>query len=225
MNAHSVVMIGATGAVGGVVVKTLAALPQLQRLTLLGRRPVEGISGAAVAQELVDVFDPASYAQHLPGHATAICTLGVGQRAGMSQDEFVRIDKTAVLDFATACRKAGVQHFELLGSVGASAKSPSFFLRTKGELEDGLRALGFRRLSLFRPSMILTPTNRYGMRQALVLVLWPWLNPLLSGPLRPYRGIPLEALGRAIANNISGDRTGVETLYFDDFVALSGEQG
>ena len=106
MNAHSVVMIGATGAVGGVVVKTLAALPQLQRLTLLGRRPVEGISGAAIAQELVDVFDPASYARHLPGHATAICTLGVGQRAGMSQDAFVRIDKTAVLDFATACRKA-----------------------------------------------------------------------------------------------------------------------
>ena len=225
MKAQSVVMIGATGAVGGVVVKTLAAMPQLQRLTLLGRRPVEGISGAAIAQQLVDVFDPASYAQHLAGHATAICTLGVGQRAGMSREEFVRIDKTAVLDFATACREAGVRHFELLGSVGADAKSPSFFLRTKGELEDGLRALGFRRLSLFRPTMILTATNRYGVRQAVVLALWPRLNPLLFGPLRPYRGIALEALGRAMANNISGDKIGVETLYFDDFVALSGERG
>jgi len=86
-----------------------------------------------------------------------------------------------------------------------------------------LRALGFRRLSLFRPSMILTATNRYGVRQAVVLALWPRLNPLLFGPLRPYRGIALEALGRAMANNISGDKIGVETLYFDDFVALSGE--
>jgi len=101
MNAQSVVMIGATGAVGGVVVKTLAAMPQLQRLTLLGRRPVEGISGAAITQQLVDVFDPTSYAKHLPGHATAICTLGVGQRAGMSRQEFVRIDKTAVLENGT----------------------------------------------------------------------------------------------------------------------------
>jgi uncharacterized protein YbjT (DUF2867 family) len=221
-DSQSVVMIGATGAVGGVVVRTLVAMPQLRRLTLLGRRPVAGIAGPAIVQHVVDVFDPAAYAQRLPGHATAICTLGVGRRAGMSRDEFIRIDKTAVLDFATACRDAGVRHFELLGSVGANARSPSFFLRSKGELEDGLRALGFRRLSLFRPSMILTPTNRYGVSQAVVLALWPWLNTVLSGPLRPYRGIALADLGRAIANNICTDRTGVETLYFDDFVALSG---
>lgn len=62
-----------------------------------------------------------------------------------------------MLAFLQACKQAGVEHFELLGSVGANAKPSNFYLRTKGELEEGLKALGFARLSLFRPSMILTP--------------------------------------------------------------------
>ena len=37
----SVVMLGASGAVGGHVVSTLLAKPQLKRLTLLGRRHIE----------------------------------------------------------------------------------------------------------------------------------------------------------------------------------------
>lgn len=74
----SVVMLGATGAVGSHVAKTLAKMPEVAGLTLLGRRPVEGIEGDHIAQRLVDVLDPASYEPFLPGHTAAICTLGVG---------------------------------------------------------------------------------------------------------------------------------------------------
>jgi uncharacterized protein YbjT (DUF2867 family) len=222
MEGYSIVMIGATGAVGGEVVRTLVAMPDVQRLTLLGRRPVAGMSGPAIVQETVDVFDPASYAQHLAGHGVAICTFGVGQPSAVAKEELVRVDKTAVLDFAAVCRKAGVRHFALLSSIGAGAKSPSFYLRTKGELEDGLRALNFPRLSLFQPSNILTPTNRYGLFQGVLLAVWPWLDPLLAGPLRPYRGIPVGTLGRAIALNIRGNKTGAEVLRWDDFMSLSG---
>ena len=218
----SVVMIGATGAVGGHVVRTLLAMNEVGRLTLLGRRHVDGLRreneyGAKVEQHVVDVFEPASYQEHLAGHEVAICTLGVGQPSKVDRQEFVKIDKTAVLLFARECRSAGVEHFELLGSVGADSGSRSFFLRTKGELEDALEALEFERLSLFHPSMILTPTNRYGLAQAITLVVWPRLRPLLSGPLRRYRGIAVEKLGRAIGRNIARPGGGVETLEWDHF--------
>ncbi len=87
----------------------------------------------------------------------------------MSKADFVRIDRDAALDFGRACKAAGVRHFELLCAVGANAKSSSLYLRTKGELQDGLKALDFERLSLFEPSMIITPTNRYGIGQAVLL--------------------------------------------------------
>ena len=78
----------------------------------------------------------------------------------MSKAEFVHIDKDVVIAFATICKQNSVRHFELLGAVGTDSKSRSFYLRIKGELEEALVALNFERLSLFQPSMILTPTNR-----------------------------------------------------------------
>src|SRR5215218_3210558 len=165
-SSKSVVMLGATGAVGNHTARTLAGLPELTRLSLLGRRPVEGLAGGAIEQHVIDILAPSSYRDLLAGHDTAICTLGVGEPSKMSTAEFVRIDRDAVLDFASACKQAGVRHFELLSSAGASSTSALFYLRTKGQLEEGLKALGFERLSLFQPSMILTPTNRYGLLQA-----------------------------------------------------------
>lgn len=217
----NVVMLGATGAVGTEVVSTLIDMPELARLTLLGRRAVEGISHDGLSQHTADIFDASSYAMHLRGHDTAICTLGVGQPSKVSREDFVRIDKLAVLDFATACKQAGVRHFQLLGSIGSDSASRSFFLRTKGELEDGLKARGFDRLSIFQPSMILTPENRYGLMQALTLWGWPKLNFLLTGPRTKYRGIKVAALGRAIALNTRVGGTGAETLRWDEFQALA----
>lgn len=121
----------------------------------------------------------------------------------MSKAEFVHIDKDVVIAFATICKQNGVRHFELLCAVGADSKSRSFYLRIKGELEDALVALNFERLSLFQPSMILTPTNRYGIQQALTLTFWPMLSPLLFGPLRKFRGVRVETLGAAMAKQLT----------------------
>ncbi len=214
-------MLGATGAVGGHTARTLAGLQGLTRLSLLGRRPAEGLPGGAIEQHAIDIFAPSSYRDLLAGHDTAICTLGVGEPAKMSKAEFVRIDRDAVLDFAAACKQAGVRHFELLSSAGASSTSALFYLRTKGQLEEGLKALGFERLSLFQPSMILTPTNRYGLMQGITLFVFPWLEPLLVGPLRKARGIRVDRLGAAIAMNVLTEATGVETLQWDDFMRLT----
>jgi uncharacterized protein YbjT (DUF2867 family) len=221
MQPLSVVMLGASGAVGGHVVRQLTTFAELQRLTLLVRHSLAAPTHSAIEQHVVDVINPSSYQNHLPSHNAAICTLGMGQPSKFSKEEFVRVDKDAVLAFAVACKQAGVRHFELLSAVGANAKSRFFYLRIKGELEDGLKAIGFERLSLFEPSMILTPTNRYGLSQAIVLKVWPLLNPLLVGGQRKSRGIRVDTLGIAMANNLRTTKPGVETLHWDQFVDLS----
>jgi len=79
-------------------------------------------------------------------------------------------------------------------------------------------ALGFERTSLFRPSMLVTPQNRYGAVQAVFLAVWPKLDWLFAGPLRRFRAIRVEDLGRAIAINAARDAPpGVEFLEWDGF--------
>jgi uncharacterized protein YbjT (DUF2867 family) len=218
--AISVVIIGASGAVGGHVVSTLSQNESLAKLTLLVRRPIEVPSKAKVTQQVVDLNDPRSYASLIAGHTAAICTLGVGEPSKTPREEFTRVDHDLPLAFAKACREAGVLQFSLLSSVGASATASNYYLRSKGQLEESLASLGFKRLSLFHPSMILTPNNRYGMSQALMLKTWPVVSPLLLGPLRKFRGIRVEQLGKAIALNVLKLGEGMQTLEWDDFQRL-----
>jgi len=217
----NIIMMGATGAVGTEVVGTLLESPALGTLTLLGRRPLESIKDHRVVQQNVDIFTPSTYSSMLPNHDCAICTLGVGEPSKMPKADFVRIDKTAVLDFTTQCKKSGVSHFHLLSSVGVDAKSRSFFLHTKGELQEELKNLNFDSLSLIHPSMILTPENRYGLSQAITLAVWPWLSHLMIGPLQKFRGVPVETLGTAIAMNALNPGKGIEVLEWADFNRLA----
>jgi hypothetical protein len=66
--------------------------------------------------------------------------------------------------------------------------------------------------------MLLTPENRYGAIQAVFLAVWPRIDGLFAGPLRRYRGIRVEDLGRAIAMNSAREAPdGAETLEWTDF--------
>lgn len=216
-------MLGASGAVGGQVVETLLKQKNIAKLTILGRTPLPNLSSnqIIIEQKSVNIFEVNSYELLLPNHAVAICTLGVGEPSKMEKAEFISIDKTAVLDFAKACKNAGIMHFELLSSVGSNAKSKSFYLRIKGELIEALEALQFARLSIFQPSMIITPTNRYGFTQAIVLKVWPKLKTLLQGSARKYRGVNVDTLGKALALNIFTDKAGFEILQWDEFDNLT----
>ena len=219
-----IVMMGATGAVGNQVVRNLLEALPVKKLTLLGRRPIENLPPKIVHQHTIDIFSPPSYSQFITDHQIAICTLGVGQPSKIGKEDFLRIDKYAVLDFASQCKKTGVDHFELLSSVGINSKSRSFYLRSKGELVEEIQALGFQRFSVFQPSMILTPTNRYGFMQGLTLKVWPMLGPLLSGRFSKYRGIPVGQLGRAMALNILLEKSGLEPLEWADFTTINAIQ-
>jgi uncharacterized protein YbjT (DUF2867 family) len=217
----NIIILGATGAVGGEVLKTLISMPEVGRITALTRRPLASPPDPKVTQHIVDVFDPASYAAHLANHTIAICTFGVGQPTKVSKDEFVRVDKAAVLEFARVCRVAEIAHFELLGSVASDAASRTFYLKTKGELRNAIGALNFPRFSTFQPSIILTPTNRYGLSQAVTLAVWPVVSQVLLGPLQKYRGIRVDVLGAAIAENILTVGQGAEVLHFQQITDVS----
>lgn len=216
----SIVMIGATGAVGTQSLKRLVQMDEVGKITLLvrTRSPIESDK---ITQHIVDVMNPETYRAQLSGHDVAISTFGVGEPSKISKEDFLKIDRDAVLNFATHCRKAGIEHFQSLGSVGIDSKSSQYYLKAKGELEDGIVALGFSRVSLFHPSMILTPHNRYGLSQGLTLAIWPILTPFLIGPLRKLRGIKVERPGRAIANNIAMNGNETEVLEWDEFEALN----
>jgi uncharacterized protein YbjT (DUF2867 family) len=217
----SIIFLGATGAVGGIAMDHLRDSPLCTKLTILARRAFDTSKRTHVFEHIVDTTDSKTYTHALPGHDVAICTMGVGEPSKVSAEEFKRIDHDAVLDFAKACKQAGINRFILLGSVGADTTSRSRYLKSKGALRDAIAALGFASFHIFQPSVIITPTNRYGFSQAVLLAVWPAVSNLLLGGLSKYRGIRIETLGLAIAKSAFVNSPGVKVLHWEDIEKLA----
>ena len=65
-----------------------------------------------------------------------------------------RLELGVVGEFARGCREAGIAQFCLLSAVGSSARSRIRYVRVMGMKEDTVRSIGFTRLAIFRPGII-----------------------------------------------------------------------
>ncbi len=55
---------------------------------------------------------------------------------------------------AKAAREAGVSHCSVVTSVGSNSNSWFLYTKTKGQLEDQVRAMGFPYTTIFRPGLL-----------------------------------------------------------------------
>ncbi len=99
----------------------------------------------------------------------------------------------------------------LVSAVGADPGSRTFYLRTKGEMERDIRALGFDRTHIFRPSMILGDRPERRPLERVLGRLWVGVDRLLPGSLDRYRGISGPDIARAMAAaaGLPGERVAV----------------
>jgi uncharacterized protein YbjT (DUF2867 family) len=112
---------------------------------------------------------------------------GTNARGNERTAAFRAVDHDAVLAFASAAKKAGVQRFLVVTALGSDARSRVFYNRVKGETEEALKAMGFESLVILQPSLLLgeRAESRPGERAAIIAsrVLAPLLRPLASRPI------------------------------------------
>ena len=66
-----------------------------------------------------------------------------------------RIDYDLNLDLARAAKEAGVDTYVLISAGSANAQSNFAYVKMKGQLEDDVKALGFKHTVIVRPGLIL----------------------------------------------------------------------
>ncbi|MBB6425538.1 NAD-dependent epimerase/dehydratase family protein [Sphingopyxis sp. JAI128] len=209
-------IVGATGMVGRAVIARFGSAP----VTVLARREVEGLAPyhkalVAPSERWGDII-----AAEKP--AVLISCLGTTIRQAGSQAAFRAVDHDLVLAGARAARAGGAPHMIAVSSVGAAAKSGNFYLRTKGETEDDLIALGFDRLDLIRPGLL--RGDRPGpqrLGEGLATVAAPFTDALLHGRFRRYRSISGDRVAAAIVRLAGQGGLGVHIHENDDIRALA----
>ncbi|MEY2772072.1 MAG: putative nucleoside-diphosphate-sugar epimerase [Pseudomonadota bacterium] len=191
-------MAGATGLVGGLLLKGLLADASVAQVHAPVRRP-PGLSHPNLYILPVDFGA-------LPEFAPldeAYLALGTTIRIAGSQAAFRAVDVDANLAVARAAVRAGARRIGLVSAAGADARSAVFYNRVKGELEDALRQLTLDGLVIARPSLLLDGRAHLGqpprMAESLTIPLARWVAPLIPATYRP---IHAAAVARALLHAV-----------------------
>ena len=150
------VIVGATGMVGGYALRYALEHPAVGRATAIGRRKL-GISHPKLTEVLHrDFADCSALAETLSGQDAAVFCLGTYTGA-VSDAELRKITVDYTIEFARVLRGSSPDAaFSFLSGNGAdpTGRSRMAFARYKGEAEKALLAAGFPRVYLFRPAYI-----------------------------------------------------------------------
>ena len=143
---------GASGLVGGELLRLLLADGAFDRVVSVGRRTV-AVESPKLTQVRVDFADAASFEALAPADVAFSC-LGTTIKKAGSREAFRAVDHDAVLAFAKAARAKGAKALVHVSSLGADRSSRTFYASVKGEVEEDLAALGFESVFALRPSIL-----------------------------------------------------------------------
>jgi uncharacterized protein YbjT (DUF2867 family) len=213
---------GATGLVGGFLLKQLIASKRYARVVVLTRRTVH-TEGPKVDQRIVN-FDQLA-ATDLPAADDVFCALGTTINKAGSQEVFRHVDLDFPLALAVKAVDRNAKQFLLVSSVGANAKSKNFYLRTKGELEYAVSALRFKAIHIFRPSILVGPREERRAGERAGLVFMKLVSPVLVGGLRKYRAIAAEDVARAMVAAAAMEGSEKSVHEYDQMTGLIKSSG
>jgi len=176
-----VLLTGATGLVGGHLLRMLVNTAGVTAISAPTRRPLDDFPGVynphdpQLTDALAQVQEPVD---------TVFCCLGTTIREAGSKEAFIHADYTLVVDTALAGLRLGASHMLVVSAMGANARSPFFYNRVKGEMEEALIAQNWPRLTIARPSMLLGERKKSRLNESLLAPLFR----LLPGNLKAIAG-------------------------------------
>jgi uncharacterized protein YbjT (DUF2867 family) len=181
---RTVLLAGATGLVGGLMLQALLADHTISAVHALSRRSLN-VRHRKLDVRIVDF----SHLPELPQVDEVYLALGTTIKVAGSQEAFRAVDLEANLAVARAAVQAGARRIGLVSAAAANARSSMFYNRVKGELEDALKAMDLSALVIAQPSLLLDYRDGLGqpprIGEIISIPIAKVLAPILPGAYQP----------------------------------------
>ena len=196
--AKRVLLVGANGLIGRNVIARSREVEGLA-VVALARREMAFPPGVRMEMMLAE---PSGWEEAVTAIAPdcVVCALGTTwAKAGRDEAAFRAVDHDLVLTVARAAHRAGAGQFITISSVGADANSRNFYLRVKGETEQALHGIGYRRLDILRPGLLrgAREEDRRLMERVGILAA-PVTNLFMFGGNRKFRAVSADTVASTV---------------------------
>ena len=204
-------LLGATGLVGSRTLKLALSNRAVSEVIAPTRTPLaprDRLVNPVVSR--LEEFLPVLASYKL---GAVICALGTTRAKAGSKQAFRYVDYELPILFGKTAHAAGVEIYAMVSALGASVDSMSFYYRTKGAVEKGVQEIGFRSLTICRPSLIGGERSEARRAEGAALAMIRLLAPILPKKLRVN---PADAIAAALLDAVMTAKNGCRWIMADE---------
>src|SRR5580692_487794 len=203
-----ILILGATGLVGRSALVQAVTHPAINQVVAPTRKPLpaNGKLMNPVSEQLELLLpDVVTW-----GIDAVICALGTTSRKAGSKEAFRQVDYVLPLAFARLAHQQGAQTFALVSAIGADINSSFFYPKTKGEVERDMKLVGFKSLTILRPSIIGGKRDESRFAEGVALTLSRILAPVLP---KKFHVNPATKIADVLLDSVIGAVPGCHYRY------------
>ena len=187
MKDKQVTLFGASGLIGGFLIKQLIEVTSITQINVVSRRAIP-YKNKKIVFFHITFLDQKELEKTIANSAVVFSTIGTTQaKVNGDKDAYRKIDFDINLSIAKSCLKMKVDQFQLVSSGGADALSNNFYLKLKGEIEIAVFDLKLASTIVLRPSLLLGKRNEFRFGEKIAQVLMPLFSFLFPINYRPVK--------------------------------------
>jgi uncharacterized protein YbjT (DUF2867 family) len=190
------IILGATGLTGHTLLQKLIDDNRYERIKLFSRSKIEGLP-TKVYQYIGDLFDLEDFAPEFIADEV-YCCIGTTTKKTPDKGLYKQIDYGIPVTAARLSKANNISTFIVISAMGADTKSRLFYNKTKGDMEQAVLEQEIKNTYILRPSFIGGKRNEDRLMEKIGLGLFKLIDPLLIGPLKPYKIISAETIAEAM---------------------------
>jgi hypothetical protein len=148
------------------------------------------------------LFDFSSWSELLPlftPQTSVFICIGTTRKKTPDKKQYQYIDRDIPVAIAQTARLGGCATIQVVSAVGANSSSATFYSRTKGEMEEGVKeAFPDSPVVFFRPGLLLGDRNESRVGEKIGEWVFRMADPFLRGNTTKYRSIESRDVARAM---------------------------
>ena len=197
MEQRTAIVFGATGLIGTSLINELIVSARYDQIMIFVRKRSPFYGREKIRETIVNFEKLSEIGALITGDDLFIC-LGTTIKKAGSVKKMEEIDRDLPVKIASIASDNGIKRIAVVSSIGAAADSANYYLRIKGEMEQGIMALNFDTIAIVRPSMLLGKRNEKRIKEYFGKMFLILISPLLFGKLLKYRGISGTRVAKAM---------------------------